>query len=85
MGVDCTKFPGGVVPIVYSVSFQDPAGFFLATKVDMRPFDIIYVANAPQVDTTKFLNFINAVTSTADNNVNLVNDIYIARQNSRLR
>src|SRR5262249_2181346 len=85
MGVDCTRFPSGVVPVVYSVSFQDPAGFFLATKVDMRPFDIIYVANAPQVDTTKFLNFINAVTTTVDNNVNLLSDIYLARQNSRLR
>jgi polysaccharide export outer membrane protein len=85
LGVDCSRFAGGLIPIVYNVSFQDPAGFFLATKVDMRPFDVIYVANAPQVDITKVLNFINTAVGTADSGVNLVNDIYVARLNSRLR
>ncbi|HWM46417.1 MAG TPA: polysaccharide biosynthesis/export family protein [Xanthobacteraceae bacterium] len=84
LGVDVARFTGGLVPIIFDVSFQDPAGYFLATKVDMRPFDVIYVANAPQVDVTKFLVFINTALATADNHVNFVNDIYIARQNSRL-
>jgi polysaccharide export outer membrane protein len=84
LGVDCTRFAGGLIPIIYSVSFQDPAGYFLATKVEMRPFDVIYVANAPQVDITKVLNFVNLVTATADNQVNFINDIYIARHNSRI-
>lgn len=84
LGVDCTKFTSGLIPIVFTVSFQDPAGYFHATKVAMRPFDIIYVANAIQVDTTKFLNFIDKAVGTADNGVNLINDIYIARYNSRL-
>jgi polysaccharide biosynthesis/export protein len=85
LGVDCSKFPGGLVPIVFSVSFQDPAGYFLATKLDMRPFDVLYVANAPQVDVTKVLNFLNTAIGTSDSGVNLVNDIYIARLNSKLR
>lgn len=84
LGVDMARFPTGLVPVVYSVSFQDPAGYFHATRVGMRPFDILYVANAPQVDTTKFLNFLNTAMGTADSGVNLVNDIYIARYNSRL-
>jgi polysaccharide export outer membrane protein len=84
LGVDCTKFSGGLIPIVFNVSFQDPAGYFVATKVDMRPFDVLYVANAPQVDVSKFLNFLNTAVGTADNDVNLVNDIYIARLNSKL-
>ncbi|MFD2184215.1 polysaccharide biosynthesis/export family protein [Rhodoplanes azumiensis] len=84
LGVDMARFPTGLVPVVYSVSFQDPAGYFHATRVGMRPFDILYVANAPQVDTTKFLNFLNTAMGTADTGVNLVNDIYIARYNSRL-
>jgi len=78
LGVDCTNFTGDTIPIVFSVSFQDPAGYFLATKVDMRPFDVLYVANAPQVDITKVLSFINAVITTADNSVNLVNGTSIA-------
>jgi polysaccharide biosynthesis/export protein len=84
LGVDCTNFSGELIPIIFNVSFQDPAGYFLATKLDMRPFDVLYVANAPQVDITKVLNFINAVTGTADNNVNLVNDVLVARINSRV-
>ncbi|MGP9814515.1 polysaccharide biosynthesis/export family protein [Rhodopseudomonas sp. NSM] len=85
LGVDVSRFGAGLIPIVFNVSFQDPAGFFLATKVDMRPFDVIYVANAPQVDVTKVLTFLNTAVGTADDGVNLINDIYVARYNSRLR
>jgi polysaccharide export outer membrane protein len=53
--------------------------------MQMRPFDVLYVANAPQVDITKVLSFINSAVTTADNGVNLVNDVHIARANSRLR
>lgn len=85
LGVDCSRFGGDSIPIVFKVSFQDPAGFFVATKMQMRPFDVMYVANAPSVDITKVLNFINTATATADNSVNLVNDVYVARINSRIR
>jgi len=85
LGVDCSKYTGDLIPIVFRVSFQDPAGYFVATKVQMRPFDVMYVANAPQVDITKVLNFINTAVGTADSSVNLVNDAYVARINSRIR
>lgn len=85
LGVDCSRFGGASIPIVFNVSFQDPAGFFLATKVQMQPFDVMYVANAPQVDITKVLSFINSAVVTADHGVNLVNDIYVTRMNSKLR
>ena len=32
LGVDCSKMDGPTVPVVYSVSFADPSGYFLATK-----------------------------------------------------
>jgi polysaccharide export outer membrane protein len=85
LGIDCTNFSGPLIPVIFSVSFQDPAGYFLATKFEMRPFDVIYVANAPQVDITKFLNFLNTAIGTVDNGANLVTDIHIARQTSRGR
>jgi polysaccharide export outer membrane protein len=85
LGVDCSKFTGDSIPVVFHVSFQDPAGYFLATKMQMRPFDVMYVANAAQVDITKVLAFINAAVVTADHGVNLANDYYVARINSRLR
>lgn len=85
LGVDCTNFSGDSIPVIFSVSFQDPAGYFLATKVDMRPFDVIYVANAPQVDITKVLSFINAVITTADNGVNLASGSTISPVSTNLQ
>ncbi len=64
LGVDCTNFSDTMIPIIFNVSFQDAAGYFLATKINMRPFDVIYVANAPQVDVTKVLNFLNTAIGT---------------------
>lgn len=84
LGVDCSKAgEDDMVPIVFNVSFQDPAGYFLGTKMQMRPFDVLYVANAPQVDITKVLNFINTAVATTDNGVNLVSDVYVARARAR--
>lgn len=79
LGVDGSKLDGDSVPIVFNVSFQDPAGYFVATKMQMRPFDVIYAANAPQVDITKVLNFINTAVITADDGVTLANDIKVVR------
>ena len=33
LGVDCSKMDGPTVPVVYSVSFADPAGYFLASQI----------------------------------------------------
>jgi len=50
LGVDCSKMDGPTVPIVYSVSFSDPAGYFLATRVQMHNKDVIFAANAQAVE-----------------------------------
>lgn len=84
LGIDCSKYPTGLIPVIFTVSFQDPAGYFLATKLEMRPFDVLYVANAPQVDATKFLDFVNTTLGTTRQGVATVNDVYIARYNSRI-
>lgn len=85
LGVDCSRFTTPLIPVIFSVSFQDPGGYFLATRVEMRPFDVVYVANAKQVDATKFLDFVNTSLGTVRNGVNTMNDIYIMRYNSRIR
>jgi polysaccharide export outer membrane protein len=63
LGVDCSKYEGPTVPVVYNVSFKDPGGYFLATKVQMYNKDVIYTANAQSVDATKFFNFVNTVVA----------------------
>jgi polysaccharide export outer membrane protein len=75
LGVDCSKMDGPTVPIVYSVSFSDPAGYFLATRVQMHNKDVIFAANAQSVEITKFANFLNTLISVPTNAVNLANVI----------
>ena len=75
LGVDCSKIDGPTIPIVYSVSFSDPAGYFLATRVQMRNKDVIFVANAQAVEITKFAAFANTVMSVPANGIGLASAI----------
>ncbi|QBR70723.1 sugar ABC transporter substrate-binding protein [Beijerinckiaceae bacterium] len=65
LGADMTKFNGPLVPVIFSVNFRDPGGYFLATRLQMRNQDIIFVANAASVEASKFLTFVSTVTTTA--------------------
>jgi polysaccharide biosynthesis/export protein len=65
LGADMARFGGPLVPVIFSVSFRDPGGYFLATRFQMRNDDIIFVANAQSVDVTKFLTFVSEVMTTA--------------------
>jgi len=79
LGVDCSKMDGPTVPVVYSTSFADPAGYFLATRVQMHNKDVIFVANAQSVDITKFANFLNTLISVPANAVGLANAVQANR------
>ena len=70
---------GPTVPIVYSVSFSDPAGYFLATRVQMHNKDVIFAANAQSVEITKFTTFLNMLISVPSNGYGLAN-VYQANQ-----
>ena len=70
---------GPTVPVVYSTSFADPAGYFLATRLQMHNKDVIFVANAQSVDITKFANFVNTLISVPNNVVSLGNNIQTNR------
>ena len=67
IGVDCSKFTGPLVPVVYNVNFRDPAGYFLATKFEMRDKDVLFAANAATVDTAKVFQLINQIVTPAEN------------------
>jgi polysaccharide biosynthesis/export protein len=71
LGVDCSKMNGPTVPVVYSVSFADPAGYFLATRVQMHNKDVIFAANAQSVDITKFANFLSTLLAVGTNTTDL--------------
>jgi polysaccharide export outer membrane protein len=65
LGADMARFGGPLVPVIFSVSFRDPGGYFLATRFQMRNDDIIFVANAQSVDVAKFLTFVSEVMTAA--------------------
>jgi polysaccharide export outer membrane protein len=75
LGVDCSKMDGATVPIVYSVSFADPGGYFLATRFQMHNKDVVFAANAQSVEITKFATFLNTLISVPDNTLGVMNGI----------
>ncbi|WP_246791342.1 polysaccharide biosynthesis/export family protein [Bradyrhizobium commune] len=83
LGVDCSKYVGPTVPIVYNADFRDPAAYFLATKFDMRDKDVLFAANAATVDTAKFLQFVRVVIATANDTVVTANNAQILKINLR--
>ena len=84
LGVDMTPFEGWRrVPVIFSVSFRDPGGYFLASTVNMRHDDVLFVANAQSVEVTKFLNYLNVIMATGSNGINLTNDALTLRSNIR--
>jgi polysaccharide export outer membrane protein len=75
LGVDCSKMDGPTVPVVYAVSFADPAGYFLATRMQMHNKDVIFAANAQSVEVTKFAQFadtlLTVTNDTATTGINI--------------
>lgn len=68
LGVDMSRFPRAeVIPVIFSISFRDPGGYFLSTQLQMRNKDVIFIANAASVEVAKFLELINLSISTANN------------------
>lgn len=84
LGADVSKFPGAAtIPVIFHINFRDPGGFFLATKVQIKNDDIIYVSNARTVEITKFLQYIRVWMATVDDGVNTGSDGITLRNNIR--
>lgn len=75
LGIDTARYPGPVIPVIYNMNFRDPAGYFLATKLQMRNKDVIYVSNAPGVEAAKAMQYFRLITAT-------VNDPIVAATNA---
>ena len=58
LGADMKQFNGPLVPVIFQIDFRDPGGYFLATRLQMRNDDIIFMANAHSYEAAKVLNFI---------------------------
>jgi polysaccharide export outer membrane protein len=81
LGVDVSRFHDDLVPIIFSASFRDPGGYFLATRLQVRNQDILFVADSTSVQLTKFLTFVNLTVTTATNVAGSVSAVPITRAN----
>jgi polysaccharide export outer membrane protein len=79
LGIDCTPFPGPIIPVIYNVNLRDPSGYFLATSLEMRNKDVIYISNAVSVDSSKFLDYLQRVMATAQDPVLFATNVYILK------
>jgi polysaccharide biosynthesis/export protein len=79
LGVDCSKFEGPIIPIIYNVNLRDPAGFFLATAFEIRNKDVLYVSNATSVQITKFLLYLRTIMATANDPISYATNFYVLK------
>jgi len=49
----------GAVPVAYRVNMRDPMGYFLTQRFEMRPRDVVYIANADANIPTKAIQILN--------------------------
>jgi polysaccharide export outer membrane protein len=66
LGVDCSRFSGPIVPVIYNLNLRDPSGYFLATQFEMRNKDVILASNAAAVEGTKLLTYIRLISATVN-------------------
>src|SRR5262249_2914934 len=64
LGVDVSGFNGPIIPVIYNLNLRDPAGYFLASKFEIRNKDVIYVSNASSVEASKFLTYVRLIIGT---------------------
>ena len=76
LGVNCDRFAGPIIPIVYNINLRDPAGYFLTTRFQMRNKDVILASNNPTVDASKAMNFFRQTIATANDPINSALNIY---------
>jgi polysaccharide export outer membrane protein len=76
LGVDCSKFEGPIIPIIYNVNLRDPAGYFLAKGFEIRNKDVLYVSNATAVQVTKFLLYLRGIMATVNDPIAYATNFY---------
>lgn len=53
-----------LVPVIYRLNLREHKGFFHAQKFPVQNQDTVYIANAESVEYLKFLNIVNATSTT---------------------
>ncbi len=59
-----TETDEGKYPVIYTVNFRDPTGFFIASRFQMRNNDVLFASNAVTVEQSKVLIYMRNVIAT---------------------
>src|SRR5215471_9546468 len=76
LGVNCDRFAGPIIPIVYNINLRDPAGYFLTTRFQMRNKDVIFASNNPTVDAAKAMTFFRLTMATINDPITTALNVY---------
>jgi polysaccharide export outer membrane protein len=76
LGIDCSKFEGPIIPVIYNVNLRDPAGYFLARSFEIRNKDVLYISNATSVQVTKFLIYLRTIMATVNDPITYAINFY---------
>jgi polysaccharide biosynthesis/export protein len=76
LGIDVATFPGPIVPVVYNMNLRNPAGYFLATKFQMRNKDVIFTSNAASVESAKLMQYLRLITATVNDPIVTATNAY---------
>jgi polysaccharide export outer membrane protein len=64
LGIDCSRFEGAIIPVIYNFNFRGAAGYFLATTFEMRNKDVMFASNSVSVESTKFMTYVRTINGT---------------------
>jgi polysaccharide biosynthesis/export protein len=80
LGIDTARFVDGpIIPVIYEINFRDPAGYFLATRFQMRNKDVIYMANAAAVESAKVFDYLRLVVGTVNDPIVAATNAYVLK------
>lgn len=79
LGIDCSRFTTPIIPVIYVVNFRDPAGYFVATKLQIRNKDVLYVSNATSVEVAKFMQYIRLINATVNDPIVTATNAYVLK------
>jgi polysaccharide export outer membrane protein len=63
-GYDTARFPGELVPTIYSMNLRDPNGYFLTSNFDLEDKDVLYIANSPVANVAKVFTIVRSGAQT---------------------
>ena len=61
---------------MYNLNLRDPAGYFLATKFQMRNKDVIFSSNNPTVEAAKAMQLFRLVVATVNDPITAAVNVY---------